>query len=414
MSPRRAVFLVVCLLAVGIALPSAGAPGIEQAVTPSAVQPPPDSGTPSASTPEQDAPPAAPPTPAPTTSTQSSAPGAPSAPLPEEAIRDYAVSSPQAREQSTRFGRFGMSQGFAPLEMSSPEAAALFRTIARTGATVVRLDLSWAQIQAKGPTSFDFANTLRVFDAATAAGLTVLPVTSGMPAWAGSVYPKDPGAYFRFLYEAGKTLVPRGITSIEVWNEANLTGMTAEQYTKNVLIPGASGFRAAAAELGAVVSIVSTGLAPAKSNGHDVSQLDFLTGIYASGGAAYFDVVGTHPYTWPDDPTVSTNWNWLLKTVELRSLMEAQGDGEKQLWATEFGYPTNTGARGVSEYVQAQYIRDGARIWASWPWAGTIIFYSMQDLTPLDSDPEHNFGLLRADGSPKPALEAVVGAIAGR
>jgi hypothetical protein len=103
----------------------------------------------------------------------------------------------------------------------------------------------------------------------------------------------------------------------------------------------------------------------------------------------------------------------MKKTVELRALMVANGDHAKQIWATEFGYPTNSGARGVSEVDQARFIVTGATIWKSWSWAGPLVFYSAQDLTPLDSDPEHNFGLLRHDGSAKPALGGVLDFIKG-
>lgn len=349
---------------------------------------------------------------------QTAAPAAP-APAPPPAQKQAAattakssVSTPQARSQAAAYPRFGMSQGFQPIELPDAELASVLDGIAATGAKVVRLDLPWAQIQAKGPASFDFANTLRVYNAAIARGFTVLPVTSSIPGWAGSVAPSSDTSYFNFMFQAGLVLIPRGISTVELWNEANLTGMTPQQYTAMALIPGSSGFRAAGAQLGKTVTIVSTGLAPAKTGGGNYSQLDFLRGIYAAGGSGYFDVVGTHPYTWPADPAIASSWNWMQKTSELHDLMVRQGDGSKSIWATEFGFPTNLGDRGVSEETQAQFIANGAAVWASFPWAGTLVFYSFRDLAGPDADPEHHFGLIRVDGSAKPALAAVTGIIA--
>lgn len=325
----------------------------------------------------------------------------------------YRHSTAAARKQGAAFPKFGMTQGYQPLNLNDSDLNTTLNGIVATGAHIIRLDLNWYQIQSGGPTSFDFTNTLRVYKAALAHGLIVLPVTSGIPAWAGTVSPTSNTSYQNFLFQAGLQLIPLGISTVELWNEANLTGMSPATYTTNVLAPGAIGFRQAGAQLGKTVTIVSTGLAPAGTGGGYYSQLDFLKGIYAAGGRGYVDVVGNHPYTWPADPSIPSSWNWMMNTQQLHDFMVTQGDGGKQIWATEFGFPTNTGANGVSEAVQAKFIANGAKVWASFPWAGPILFYSYQDLAPLDSNPEDNFGLVRFDGTAKPALAVVTGIMTG-
>jgi hypothetical protein len=324
----------------------------------------------------------------------------------------YGTPTAASLAQANGYAAYGFSQGFAPLDLSADRLDSLLDGIVATGAPVIRLDLPWDRVQASGPTSFDFDAVLRVYRAAIAKGLTVLPVTSGMPAWAGQGYPATSASYLNFAYHAGLELIPLGITTIELQNEPNLTGITPEQYTDLVLIPGAAGFRQAGDALDATVTIVSGGLAPSATSGGHYSQLDFVKGIYAAGGMGYFDVLGTHPYTWPSDPAVTSNYNWLKKTTELHDVMVDNGDGAKKIWATEFGYPTNSGARGVSEAKKASYLKKGAAIWGSHPWAGLLVFYSYQDLTTDDSDPEHHFGVTASDGTPKPALRAVRGIIA--
>lgn len=320
---------------------------------------------------------------------------------------------PEVRPPSDIDRAYGLSQGFQPLELDDAELASTLDGIAATGVDLVRLDLSWPQIQPDAASDLQLTNTLRVYDAALARGLEVLPVTSGMPDWAGTQKPDSADSYEQFLRRAGEVLIPRGITAIEVLNEANLTGITPTDYTDLVLVPGAAGFRAAGAALGVPVTIVSTGLAPAETEGPTWSQVDFLAGVYAAGGGDSLDVVGVHPYTWPADPAAEYSWNWLKNTSQLHDVMTEHGDADKQIWATEFGYPTGLDARGIDEETQAEYLRRGAAEWASYPWAGTLVFYSYRDLTVRDDDPEHNFGVVRVDGSPKPGLQAVTEIVAG-
>lgn len=316
-------------------------------------------------------------------------------------------STSAAQVQASAFPGFGMSQGFQPIELSDSALATTFAGIKATGVSTVRLDLPWQQIQPQSSSTYDFGNVKRVYKAAQAQGLKVLPVTSGIPRWAGTTAPKSSHYYYDFLYHAGLTLIPLGIRTIEVWNEANLTGMTPSQYTKLALIPGAKGFRKAGVAKKRTVTVVSTGLAPAATGDGHYSQLDFVKGIYAAGGRQYFDALGDHPYTWPLDPAVDVSWNWLRQATVLRDYMVAKGDSGKQIWATEFGFPTNAGARGVTEGEQADYLVAGAEIWDSYPWAGPLVFYSYQDLASKDTDPEHNFGVVRKDGSAKPGLETI-------
>lgn len=302
---------------------------------------------------------------------------------------------------------WGISQGYNLLQLDQKQLAIMLDGIKATGIRVVRIDLPWGYIQRHGRGCFDFSSVLSTYDAARARGLTVLPVTSGVPDWV-AVNDVLYGPTFQdFLYQAGLALIPRGITAVELMNEANLSGLSPAVYTSRVLIPGSTGLRAAAKSLGVTVSIVSSGPGPAKTGGGHWSQLDFVRGMYAAGGKGYFDVLGTHPYVWPADPSVPSDWNWMLKTAELRAVMEQNGDAAKPLWATEFGVPTNRGARGVDEQTQARYLRNGAAVWRSFPWAGLMVIYSYQDLAAADTDPEHHFGLMRVSGTPKPALEAV-------
>jgi hypothetical protein len=79
--------------------------------------------------------------------------------------------------------------------------------------------------------------------------------------------------------------------------------------------------------------------------------------------------------------------------------MVNHGDGSKQIWATEEGAPTSDS--GVTDAQQAATITEAYAIFRSEPWAGPLFVYTYRD-----SGDENRFGLLREDGSRKPAWEA--------
>ncbi len=64
----------------------------------------------------------------------------------------------------------------------------------------------------------------------------------------------------------------------------------------------------------------------------------------------------------------------------LRSQMIANGDGDKKIWGTEFGFPTN-GPPGsfVSETVQAQHLTKAYQLFGSYPWAGPLFLWAERD-----------------------------------
>jgi hypothetical protein len=96
-----------------------------------------------------------------------------------------------------------------------------------------------------------------------------------------------------------------------------------------------------------------------------------------------------------------------------RSIMTARGDGAKQIWATEFGAPTGSTTRDMTESAQAQLVTDSYAKLRSWSWAGPGFFYSYRDNGTNKSDLEQNFGILHFDWSPKQSYAAFQAAAAG-
>ncbi|MDP9019821.1 MAG: hypothetical protein M3N25_03300, partial [Actinomycetota bacterium] len=143
------------------------------------------------------------------------------------------------------------------------------------------------------------------------------------------------------------------------------------------------------------------------SDGSQISPKTFLERVYAAGGGGSFDAVGMHPYSFPArpmDPTTAS-WNTFYRLPLIRDVMVANGDGAKQIWSTEFGAPTGTADSAVSDSEQAAILSDGYEAVAGWDWHGPLLWYSLRDEGTDPADRDQNFGLVKKDFSPKPALE---------
>jgi hypothetical protein len=151
--------------------------------------------------------------------------------------------------------------------------------------------------------------------------------------------------------------------------------------------------------------------------------------MYAAGGKAFFDAVGYHPYSYPVPASYNVSWSaWTkmgLTSPSLRSIMVANGDTAKQIWATEFGAPTggpgpiatttnynlNGSPDHVNEALQAAMATDVVSVTNATPWLATTFWYSYIDEGTSASDTENFYGLLRANGTRKPAYTALQAAL---
>jgi hypothetical protein len=153
--------------------------------------------------------------------------------------------------------------------------------------------------------------------------------------------------------------------------------------------------------------VISGGLAPAENQPRQeaMKPLTFLDGMYRAGAGGKFDAVGYHPYTYPSMPLDDPGDGAFVKvTPQLHNAMTKHGDRKKQIWGTEMGAPTVT---GTSTRFVAEYLTKAFKGWNRWSFTGPLIWYGYLDAGTNPTDPEDNFGVVRADFTPK---EPVLGA----
>jgi polysaccharide biosynthesis protein PslG len=339
--------------------------------------------------------------------------------------------TPQASQQGRTYS-FGFAVGETLSVLSENELAKRLDFMAELGVGWVRADLAWSSIEQKEG-EYYWTNFDRVVRLAGERGIRVLPIITYTPRWARSsecldskkCHPRDPAEYAHFAGLAVERYAPRGVRTWEVWNEPNLRifwnpGADASGYTELL--------RAAYTAIHAVdpgATVISGGLAPTATGGGNIAPREYLEQMYAEGAQGYFDALGFHPYSFPLSPThySKTNaWSQMNETEwSIRSIMQENGDGGKKIWLTEYGAPT--GGPGsiadsnnhslwdipdhVTEAYQATILREAVTESRTYTWAGPLFWYSYKDLGFDTYTKENFFGIVRADGSIKPAFTAL-------
>ena len=115
----------------------------------------------------------------------------------------------------------------------------------------------------------------------------------------------------------------------------------------------------------------------------------------------YVDGIAIHPYSQPAGP-VPGRFPILDKW---RSNLKAIGHGNLPFWVTELGWPTGgtNWSPAQTEQQQSDYLAQFISTAKGRGDVAAVIAYQLQDWGPRDSDSEHWFGVMNADGSPKVA-----------
>jgi hypothetical protein len=333
--------------------------------------------------------------------------------------------------------QYGIAAGGDLPDLSQSDLDARMAGIEATGVGWVRFDFDWSLIQPDNATTYDWTTYDTIVASARAHNLKVIGIIDFTPGWAGDsacagtkqCEPASATTYANFAAALSKRYAPDGLHYWEIWNEPNTTQFwqPAPDITRYVSLLKAAYTSIHNQDSKAIV--ISGATAPAATSAANISPVDFLKDLYSHGAKPYFDAVGDHPYTYPVPPSYNNNNAWAQMSKgsnSLRSVMVANGDAGKKIWITEFGAPTggpgpvadvnnyNLSAQPwhVTEALQAYSITEAIRLYKTYNWVGPILIYSYQDAGTTQDTNENFFGLVRADGSHKPAYDAFVQAVA--
>lgn len=289
-----------------------------------------------------------------------------------------------------------------------------------TGVRWIREELHWRLIEPqRGVRTWDAID--RLMAASARRRLTVLPLLNDAPGWAGDGsggLPTDAAAYGAFVaaavarYGPGGTFwrahpdlpAERAPRWFELWNEPYYappigSAVTAARYAALAdagLRAGREANDAARFTVALDASYDGDPLAP----GRWLAQVEAASPRLVERA----DGVVAHPYAATPDAVLD-------KVRRLRAELDARGV-ERPIWLTEVGWstcPAQEDGRCVSEAQQAAALGGLLRRVDVLPRdeVPAVFLYSLHDLPGTPPSFESHFGILRLDGSRKPAWQVV-------
>ena len=295
----------------------------------------------------------------------------------------------------------------------------------RVGSGVFRQLFDWSAIETSNGTFRDPYDGL--VGAAARAGMRLLPIVARAPDFVtgrpsgtrGDWHPRDPNSIGPVLDHLVQRYGPSGsfwaanpsipklpIRAWQIWNEPHLPGFwgpngpNASEYVQLLKVASIAIHRA---DPGA--EVVAAGISDSTLPGA-ISLRTFISQMYSAGVRGAVNDIALHAYASSPSGALS-----LVQAV--RSIMNANGDSGSKIWITEFGwasggppstFTTNESGQAANIRSFMQSLKDNA---SSLGIRGAI-YYDWRDAidpTGFDDWSLHT-GLLRVDGTDKPALQA--------
>ncbi|HLT19146.1 MAG TPA: hypothetical protein VKZ96_06805, partial [Thermomicrobiales bacterium] len=358
---------------------------------------------------------------------------------PEEATQRQSPDAPP--EDPTRHWwtdtnfRYGFNVAWSGEERGAEFNDRSMHLVDHAGFGAVRIQALWSQLEPE-PGVYRWHRLERFLRAAERYQKRVLVSIVRAPHWAlpegqEEGIPTNTAPFEDFMRAAAAHFGGR-VEAWEIWNEQNLAYETggyvdAGRYVE-LLKAGYRGVKAGYPH----AKVLFGGLTPTGVNDPTlaVDDVTFLEQIYAYNGGevkGYYDILGAHPGSnsnspdqfWPDNPGTD-GWSdhrsfYFRRVQDLRAVMEANGEGHKPIWLTEFGWSTANQAPGyeygqfITEEEQAQYLVRAFEIARTeWPWMTGMFVWNLNFAINLPpSNEKAPWGVLEPDWSPRPSYIAL-------
>ena len=310
--------------------------------------------------------------------------------------------------------KIGFSVGGSLKSLSNQELDQELADISSLGIKWLRIDIGWDLVQPVDNGQYDWTSTDRIVLAARKYNLQLLPVLAYAPEWARQpacktnfvCAPADNAAFANFAQQVVRRYTPMGVNTWEIWNEPNNNSFWLPQPDAAAYVKLLKATYTAIKQVNPNATVLSGGLSPAENISGHIAPRDFLTAMYQDGARNYFDALSYHPFSYPvlpDDVTAWSSWSQMSDLdPSIRSIMVANGDGNKQVWATEYGTPSG-GASNLNETLQALSFKQALEQMGNKPWLGAMFFHTYRDSPGDPNQATNDFGIIRTDGSRKPA-----------
>lgn len=317
----------------------------------------------------------------------------------------------------------------------------IFDAIHQLGFRWLKVQVEWKNHEGvKG--QYGWADIDHLVEIAQLNGVKLLLSVVKAPAWARPAGtdlsvegpPANPQDYADFVSAMAARYRGR-VQAYEIWNEQNLyyewgrEPLDANRYVQLLKLA----YQAIKAQDANAV-VVSGALTPTGINDGVIAIDDrtYLQQMYNAGLKYYCNAVGVHPsgYANPPDskfgegpagPSHNDHPSFFFRQTmeEYRTIMVINGDSNKRLWPTEFGWSSTHGlgappaagyeyANYNTEQDQANYIVRAYQMSKAWGWVGPMCLWNL-NYGPASGkfDEKAGFGIVYPNWSPRPAFYAL-------
>ncbi|MCB0192347.1 MAG: cellulase family glycosylhydrolase [Anaerolineae bacterium] len=290
----------------------------------------------------------------------------------------------------------------------------------------VKFQMAWKDVEGS-PGDYGWGEWDSVINSYSSSGIKVLLSIPKAPDWARppdddrSVEgpPQDPNTYATFVGAVAGRYKGK-VQAIEVWNEQNLYYEAGGQgrinpaiYTE-LLKLSYNAIKSANPDMIVVTGAMTPTGAPPPAAMDDV---EYLRQMYANGAKGFFDAVGAHPSGFANPPDAlyqggdfdpargyDDHRSFFFRNTmeEYRRVMVENGDGDKTIWPTEFGWPVwrftgdarFTFAQQNSLEQQANYTVQAYQLGKEWGWVGTMFLWNLDYNVTAGNTELANFGIV--------------------
>ena len=290
----------------------------------------------------------------------------------------------------------------------------------------VKFQMPWKDVEGS-PGDYGWGEWDSVINSYSSAGIKVLLSIPKAPDWARppdddkSVEgpPQDPNTYATFVAAVAGRYNGK-VHAIEIWNEQNLYYEAGGQgrinpaaYTE-LLKLSYNAIKSVNPDMIVVTGAMTPTGAPPPAALDDV---EYLRQMYANGAKGFFDAVGAHPSGFANPPDAlyqggdydpargyDDHRSFFFRNTmeEYRQVMVANGDGDKTIWPTEFGWPVwrfagdarFTFAQENSLERQADYTVRAYQLGKEWGWVGTMFLWNLDYNVTASNTELANFGIV--------------------
>lgn len=299
--------------------------------------------------------------------------------------------------------------------------------------------IPWSAVEL-APGQFDWSEVDAIVSAAQQSGLRILFSVDKAPSFyqrpSGGAIPSDPTTLRTFM-QTMATRYAGKVQAYEIWNEENLSremgvGNVAPANYLPILEAGASGVRTG--DPAALVLLGAPSPTGANIAGQSIDDLTYLQQLYALNNGevkSFYDALSAHPSGFSNPPnctpatplcSLSGGFNnddsffAFTRVGEYRTVMMQQGEANKKIWFTEFGYCSNPTPPAGFEYCsslteqnQADFLVRAYQMARGLDYVAGMMQWNLNfQVAVPQTDEKWGFGIIRSDMSARPAYAALV------